>query len=284
MAGFNLPSDWPLFCVLALPPYLAYLVALIAVDAVMGLRKGFALLSVAAIVVWSLIALALADDARGGMIAGGVTLLLHLRPLYLGVMDRGFIAIRLRGGEQSRRQMPNPRGRSRWEERPRRCRLCWLALIAVAAGGYVFRGPLVAAGRQAAAVVALVPGAQIPEVTAPRDRSGSFAFDTQVNGTPMTLVFDAEAPAVTLRAEDAARLGITPGPSAFKAREKLSDGVKSVAQATIETLVIGDITLHDVPAFVAKPGSLAQSRLGQSALSRLKSYGLRDDRMVLTGH
>jgi aspartyl protease family protein len=83
---------------------------------------------------------------------------------------------------------------------------------------------------------------------------GHFVFAAMVNGRPVSMSFDTGASMVTLRAEDAGRLGIPIGHLKFARNVATANGIGLVAATVIDTLTIGTVTQHDVPAFVASPG------------------------------
>jgi aspartyl protease family protein len=98
------------------------------------------------------------------------------------------------------------------------------------------------------------------------------------------MMFDTGASRVVLRAEDAARLGFLMNSLIFSVRTSTANGTTMVAPITIDTISVGSITLHDVPAAVAKPGSLHVNLLGQSFLTRLREYRVEGDRLISEGN
>jgi hypothetical protein len=91
-----------------------YLWAMLVADRLLRVRHGFAILSALAVAIWTVVAAALSPEltlllratrAGGGLwmsITGNAALaaacgalLIHARPLWIGVMDRGFIGLRL---------------------------------------------------------------------------------------------------------------------------------------------------------------------------------------------
>jgi aspartyl protease family protein len=54
------------------------------------------------------------------------------------------------------------------------------------------------------------------------------------------------------------------------------------AAATIDTLTVGNITQHRVPAVVASPGTLNENLLGQSFLRNLRQVNVENNRVTLT--
>jgi aspartyl protease family protein len=62
-----------------------------------------------------------------------------------------------------------------------------------------------------------------------------------------------------------------------------ANGRTQAAAATIDRIVIGGIVEREVPALIAQPGQLKTSLLGMSFLSRLQSWEVRGDRVVMRG-
>lgn len=121
------------------------------------------------------------------------------------------------------------------------------------------------------------------EAVAERGNDGSFAFDAVVNGTHVKMIFDTGASVVGLKAEDAVRMGIPVTRLNYSAQIKTANGTAEVAPVMIDRMVIGNITLHGVPGFVAKQGMLAENLLGQTFLSRLAGFDVENNLLVLRG-
>ena len=119
--------------------------------------------------------------------------------------------------------------------------------------------------------------------TAQRDQRGYYSFEAAVNGAPVQMVFDTGATHVTLRAEDAARVGIDVNSLNYSAGGDTANGKGEFARITIATFTVGSITRRNVPAIVAKPGKLASNLLGQTFLSRLTAYRQDGNRLTLQG-
>ena len=51
----------------------------------------------------------------------------------------------------------------------------------------------------------------------------------------------------------------------------------------IGTMMIGNITLRNVPGFVAKQGMLQENLLGQTFLARLAGFNVENNLLVLKG-
>lgn len=121
------------------------------------------------------------------------------------------------------------------------------------------------------------------EAIGKRERDGRFSFDAAVNGAHVRMVFDTGASLVSLRAEDAGRLGIDIGGLTFSGYVRTANGIAEVAPVTIATLTVGNITRRNVPALVARQGKLEVNLLGQSFLTRIAGYNLDGASLTLRG-
>jgi clan AA aspartic protease (TIGR02281 family) len=121
------------------------------------------------------------------------------------------------------------------------------------------------------------------EATAWRRQNGSFALEAMVNNQPTSMLFDTGASLVTLRAEDAARLGVAVNALTYSIQSKTANGVTWMAPATIATISVGSITVHDIPALIARPGTLQDNLLGQSFLERLREYKVESNHVIFRG-
>ncbi|WP_158741888.1 TIGR02281 family clan AA aspartic protease [Acidisphaera sp. L21] len=172
--------------------------------------------------------------------------------------------------------------------------LHWVLLLAVIAVGLAVRSRISLPRADAQILSApVVPQPAMPAVirpsqsgngaTARRDRNGNFIFDARVNGMPLQMVFDTGASVTSLRAEDAARVGIDTGSLNYSATVSTANGHTSVAPVMIETLTVGDITRHYVTAVVARPGVLGMNLLGQSFMAKIGGYRVVGQDLVLQG-
>jgi aspartyl protease family protein len=118
-------------------------------------------------------------------------------------------------------------------------------------------------------------------VEVPHDAFGRFRVDGRVNGRGLGFMIDTGASIIALTADAAAQLGIHPGASDYRVRMTTANGIVRAAPATLETVEIGDIAVHDVAAVVMPDGALSENLLGMSFLSRLRHFDYTDGRMVL---
>ena len=88
---------------------------------------------------------------------------------------------------------------------------------------------------------------------------------------------------MSLRAEDAVRLGIATENLTYDIPTSTANGRSYVAGVMLDTLRVGDITVRNVPAFVSKPGRMTETLLGQSFMAKLKGYRVEDNELILMG-
>jgi clan AA aspartic protease (TIGR02281 family) len=143
----------------------------------------------------------------------------------------------------------------------------------------------------AAATLAPAVDMALPKIWTPtpggfaaRRRNGTFGVEAQVNGQAVPMMFDTGASFVTLRSEDAERLGINVGGLTYSAEISTPNGRNLMAPLMLNSITVGTITIHNVRAVVAKSGKLQESLLGQSFLYRLNSYKVESDRVVFQGN
>ena len=124
------------------------------------------------------------------------------------------------------------------------------------------------------------PNRQAPnsEVYRP-DRRGHVVLDAVVNGSPVRFLVDTGATVVALTPGDAAAVGFSRGDLVFNVRTSTANGVGRAAAVKLRELRIGQFSAYDVPAVVME--NLGTSLLGQSFLSRLDSYEMRDGVLTL---
>jgi aspartyl protease family protein len=159
--------------------------------------------------------------------------------------------------------------------------LTWGLILIVLVLGYAYRQDAVDAGQRLRAALFPAFAAQ----TAPRSiqigqsEGGGYYVMGQVNGAPVRFAIDTGASDVVLSPADAARAHVAPGgpdqPS------ETANGVGYGAKTTVSSLAVGPIRLSNVTVFVNR-APMNISLLGMSFLSRLESFQVRGDRMILT--
>ncbi len=109
--------------------------------------------------------------------------------------------------------------------------------------------------------------------------SGYVFVDASVNGTPMRMAFDTGAAIVSLTQADAVRIGIAGGLN-YTIPFATANGRSYGAPVTLREIRIGQLEINDVKAVVMP--NLSVSLLGQTFLSRLESYQMRDGVLTLS--
>jgi clan AA aspartic protease (TIGR02281 family) len=110
--------------------------------------------------------------------------------------------------------------------------------------------------------------------------SNGYVFvDASINGSPIHMAFDTAATMVSLTQADAARIGIA-GSLNYTIPFGTANGRSYGAPVTLREIRIGQLEIDDVKAVVMP--NLKVSLLGQTFLSRLDSYQMRDGVLTLT--
>jgi aspartyl protease family protein len=107
-------------------------------------------------------------------------------------------------------------------------------------------------------------------ITLSRGNGGHFWTEARIDGRRLELVVDTGATAIALRASDAARLGIHPADRDYNVKVATANGATRAALIRLQTVEVGDIVVHDVPALVHADDALSVNLLGMSFLSRVR--------------
>ncbi|KPQ06478.1 MAG: aspartyl protease family protein [Rhodobacteraceae bacterium HLUCCA12] len=119
-----------------------------------------------------------------------------------------------------------------------------------------------------------------------RGRDGSFRLTLDVIGQPGTapqevqFVVDTGATDVVLTRDDAEALGFADGELAFLGTARTANGMVRTARVELDSIRIGDLERHDVPALVNE-GDLHVSLLGMNYLARFSRIEMTRDRLRL---
>lgn len=167
----------------------------------------------------------------------------------------------------------------------------WAAMLVALVGLYAYRGELTLVADRV--IGELSPeGAHVnlsgkqglgTAVRIKRGWSGHFIAHTLIGGTTVDMIVDTGASTVVLRHEDAKRLGVNMKALRYTVPVQTANGSSYAARVRLGDIFVGSVGLRDVEALVAKQGSLHQSLLGMSFLSRLRSYEFSGDYLVLRG-
>jgi aspartyl protease family protein len=165
----------------------------------------------------------------------------------------------------------------------------WLALGPGLVALYAYREELTPIA--ARVVGELLPGSVVveksengaTEVKIRRRLDGHFAATATVNGKPISMVIDTGASTIVLRPEDAAKAGIDVDDLNYTVPVDTANGGTMAARVGLHKVAIGPLDRRNVEALVAQPGTLTQSLLGMSFLSRLRSYEFTGNFLSLRG-
>jgi aspartyl protease family protein len=108
-----------------------------------------------------------------------------------------------------------------------------------------------------------------PRVTLTADGRGHFITTASINGALTQILVDTGATLIAMNSEDARRSGIDyrRGQPAFAST---ANGVVRIYKVKLDTVKLGDITLHNIDGAVHEGGSPQIVLLGMSFLSRLE--------------
>ncbi|HEY9215725.1 MAG TPA: TIGR02281 family clan AA aspartic protease [Ancylobacter sp.] len=168
-----------------------------------------------------------------------------------------------------------------------RAAVMWMAIFAVLAVGYTFRFEMHAAAYRVLAELA--PGYAVPlahdagpAVEVARARDGDFNVRVEINGNRIPMLVDTGASSVVLTPEDALSVGLPIEFLRYDIPIDTANGRGRAAAVVLDRVAIaGSIEERDVPALIASPGTLKHSLLGMSFLSRLDSFEVRGEKLVM---
>jgi aspartyl protease family protein len=112
----------------------------------------------------------------------------------------------------------------------------------------------------------------------------NLALTAEVNGAQVAMVLDTGATSVVLTQEAAKAAGLPVEVLAYTATIETANGRARAAPVTLDRIAIGRIVERAVPALIMPPGQLRTSLLGMSFLSRLQSWEVRGERLVIRGY
>ena len=124
------------------------------------------------------------------------------------------------------------------------------------------------------------PSATGDEMIVRAGPNGQFMVDAVVDGVEIRFLVDTGASRVVLTAEDAERLGYRLDGLDYSERYQTANGEILGAPVVLPELRIGDLEIEDVHSSVIR-APLSTSLLGMTFLSRLESFEVRDEGLVL---
>lgn len=165
--------------------------------------------------------------------------------------------------------------------------LLWLAIFAVLGAGYTYRVELHSVAYRVLAELA--PGYAVPlsrdsgpAVEVARARDGDFNVRVEINGNRIPMLVDTGASSVVLTPEDAVEVGLPIEFLRYDIPIDTANGRGRAAAVVLDRVAIaGSIEERKVPALIASPGTLKHSLLGMTFLSRLESFEIRGEKLVM---
>jgi len=109
---------------------------------------------------------------------------------------------------------------------------------------------------------------------------GHFWADAAVNGQSVHFLVDTGATAVTLTADDALRLGLTPATLNYDLKMTTANGESRAARVKLDSVIVAGAQVQDVDAVVVENG-LQTSLLGMTYLGRLSQFEATRTSLVL---
>jgi aspartyl protease family protein len=109
---------------------------------------------------------------------------------------------------------------------------------------------------------------------------GHVLVDAWVNGAPVRFLVDTGATTVVLTQKDAAAAGFGQGDLVYSMRTSTANGVARAAPISLREVRVDQLLVPDVTAAVVE--NLNISLLGQSFLTRLDGYEMRDGVLTLS--
>lgn len=117
-------------------------------------------------------------------------------------------------------------------------------------------------------------------IEVPIGPDGHFHLTAELNGVPVRFVVDTGASSMALGPRDAERVGIDLDRLVFAGQARTANGLVPTATVRLDSVAIGDIVDHNVPAIVIR-GEVDRSLLGMDYLGRFARVGFEGGTLVL---
>jgi clan AA aspartic protease (TIGR02281 family) len=157
-----------------------------------------------------------------------------------------------------------------------------LIMLACTAGAVVAYGDsdqIARASSKVSHIFRTQTAAPAPAVQIPRGQGGEFALRAKINGVAAPMVIDTGATSVVLTWETAKAIGLPLEMLEYDVDLETAGGHTKAAR-----LSVGHLVEKSVPALVVQRGQMKTNLLGMSFLDRLESWGVRADKLMLTGY
>jgi aspartyl protease family protein len=114
-------------------------------------------------------------------------------------------------------------------------------------------------------------------------RDGHFWLRGEINGTPARFLVDTGATLTAVSAETAAAAGLEGRSNGLPVRMQTANGPVAAQLTNIGELRFGNVTARGLDAIIA-PGLGPTNVIGMNLLSRLASWRVEGDTMILVPH
>ena len=132
------------------------------------------------------------------------------------------------------------------------------------------------------AVASDVPSdAGLRTLSIPHDGRGHFATEGRIDGQRIAFMVDTGASVVALNESSAARFGLRPSRTDYRATVSTANGTVKAAPTRLAMVEVGELIVRDVDAMVLPDEALSENLLGLSFLSKLRRFEYANGKMVL---
>lgn len=121
------------------------------------------------------------------------------------------------------------------------------------------------------------------ETRVPLAPDGHFWLRAEVNGVPARFLVDTGATVTAVSSETAERVGLAPRGAGLPVRMQTANGMVVARLTTIDDLRFGNVAAHGLDAIIA-PGLGPTNVIGMNVLSRLASWRVENNTMILVPH
>jgi aspartyl protease family protein len=121
------------------------------------------------------------------------------------------------------------------------------------------------------------------ETRVPLARDGHFWLQARINGQPANFLVDTGATLTAVSSETAQRSGLEPRDTGIPVRMQTANGSVAAELTTIDELRFGSVAARGLDAVIA-PGLGPTNVIGMNLLSRLQSWRVEDNVLILVPH
>ena len=158
--------------------------------------------------------------------------------------------------------------------------MLWLGIILVLVLGYSFHNEIRTSRLGAALVPSRIQKTNDGGLSIELAQDGHFHMEAEVNGVVINFMVDTGASDIVLSPQDAKSAGFPVETLNYSRAYHTANGTGSGAPVIIKTMMVGAVTLTDVPASV-NAAPLENSLLGMTFLQQFREYRVNGDTLTL---